>query len=165
MRFPTGYCGAQVKVSAHTGRIYLLRSGFGDGELWPIDTRLTVLDGRTGQVLKDTSVSAELGLHGGGAICAALSLALLTAPGAPLNLRANVNGSTVTLSWTNVGDASGFVLDVGLAPGHTTTSVFIGPASTVTFANIPTGTYYVRVRGGNEFGGGHPSAGIAVVVP
>ena len=56
------------------------------------------------------------------------------------------------------------VQDVGLAPGRTDLSVYLGPDSHTSFAGVPSGTYYLRLRGGNEFGGGRPSAEIVMVV-
>jgi hypothetical protein len=35
----------------------------------------------------------------------------------------------------------------------------------VTFGGVPSGTYYVRVRGANAFGVGRPSADNVVIVP
>ena len=90
---------------------------------------------------------------------------MLTAPGAPRALTAQVSPSLLSLHWTNVGAASGFVLEVGFAPGRTDVSVFVGSSPNVAFAAVPPGIYYVRVRGGNEFGGGRPSDEIRVVVP
>jgi len=57
------------------------------------------------------------------------------------------------------------VLDIGLAPGRTDLSVLLGPDSRASFAAVPPGVYYLRLRGGNEFGGGRPSSEIRVVVP
>ena len=71
----------------------------------------------------------------------------------------------VALEWTNVGGASRFVLEVGAAPGRTDLSVVVGPDSQASFSGVPPGTYYLRVRGANAFGGGHPSNEIRVVIP
>jgi hypothetical protein len=57
------------------------------------------------------------------------------------------------------------VLDVGFSPGRTDLQVYLGPDSHTAFANVPSGTYSLRLRGGNEFGGGRPSAELKVVVP
>jgi hypothetical protein len=53
---------------------------------------------------------------------------------------------------------------VGLAPGRTDLSVFMGWEPNATFFDVPPGTYYLRVRGGNLIGGGQPSAEIVVRV-
>ena len=52
-----------------------------------------------------------------------------------------------------------------VAPGRTDLSVYLGPDSHTAFAGVPSGTYYLRLRGGNEFGGGRPSQEIRLVVP
>ncbi|MCC6990770.1 MAG: fibronectin type III domain-containing protein, partial [Acidobacteria bacterium] len=87
------------------------------------------------------------------------------APGAPRNLVASVSGHDVSLTWRNVGDATAFVVDVGLAPGRTDVSVYHDGGTAATFTGVPSGTYFVRVRGGNTFGGGRPSNEAVVVVP
>ena len=38
-------------------------------------------------------------------------------------------------------------------------------STTATVAGVPPGRFYVRVRGGNAFGGGRPSAEAVVTVP
>lgn len=165
-RVVTGFCGAIIRVSPHTGRVYLLRNTDGGGGYYgAIDTRLTVFDGGTGQMLADRSVTDDLGLSKDRPVCGQMSLALLTAPGAPGDLMARVEGSTVSLSWLNVGGASTFVLEAGFAPNRTALAVTLGPEGTATFTDVPAGTYYVRVRGGNKFGGGRPSSELTVVVP
>jgi len=89
----------------------------------------------------------------------------VTAPGPPRHLQAEVTVHAVALNWTNVGAASQFVVDIGLAPGRTEPSVFIGGGDPrASFSDVPPGTYYVRVRGGNLMGGGRPSQEIAVTV-
>ena len=57
-----------------------------------------------------------------------------------------------------------FVLDVGFAPGRTDLSLFLGPEPFARFSGVPPGTYYLRLRGGNEVGGGRPSDEVAVRV-
>ena len=57
------------------------------------------------------------------------------------------------------------MLDAGLAPGRTDLQVRLGADPRVTFAGVPSGVYYLRVRGGNEFGGGRPSDELRLVVP
>lgn len=92
-------------------------------------------------------------------------VAVLSPPGRPRNVTAVAAGSDVTLSWTNVGGASGFVLEVGFAAGRTDLQFHLGPESRLTVSGVPPGAYYLRVRGGNEFGGGRPSDEIRLAVP
>ena len=142
-----------LAISPHTLRVYLL-SGYGGRFADPL---LSVLDWTTGVL------AGEARQVPAAANCDAL--ALLTAPGAPRRVAAIVTGRDVALSWQNVGGASGFVLDIGFSPGRTVAQVYLGPQSYASFANVPAGTYYLRLRGGNEFGGGRPSQEIRVVVP
>lgn len=93
------------------------------------------------------------------------SLTVLSAPGPPRDVAATVNGSDLTLTWTNVGSASGFVLDVGFASGRTDLQIHVGADTTFRAPNVPPGTYYLRLRGGNEMGGGRASREVRVVVP
>jgi hypothetical protein len=78
---------------------------------------------------------------------------------------AAVQGRDVTVRWTNVGAASAFLLDVGLAPGQTVVTVPVTALTRAAFAAVPAGTYYVRIRGTNAFGTSRPSPDIRIVVP
>lgn len=154
-----GQCGVHVRVSAHTGRIYVLDGG-GDSTTGLTPHRFQVYSPASGQWL-----NVDIGRTAGLSPRTCTTLTLLTAPGPPRNLRATVSGRDVALRWQNLGAASHFVLDVGFAPGRTDASVFLGPDSHATIANVPAGTYYLRLRGGSEFGGGRASSEIQLVVP
>jgi hypothetical protein len=143
----------QLAISPHTGRVYLSTM---EHDSTPIVSSLTAFNSTTYQVLVP-AVPRSTGSCG--------PLTLLTAPGAPRSVQAVVAGRTVTLTWTNVGAASGFAVDVGFAPGRTDLSMLLGPEAMATFTDVPHGTYYLRLRGGNAFGGGNPSREIAVTVP
>ncbi|MCC7123709.1 MAG: fibronectin type III domain-containing protein, partial [Acidobacteria bacterium] len=93
-------------------------------------------------------------------------MALLPPPGAPRHVRAQASGHNVTVNWTNIGAASEFVIDIGLSAGRTDLSVAVtGGNAHTAFANVPSGTYCVRVRGRNVIGTGRTSQQIAVTVP
>src|SRR5690606_16484409 len=94
----------------------------------------------------------------------ACAIQLLTAPGAPRNVQANVSGRDLTLTCTNIGAASHFCLDTAFAPGHTNSSRPLGPAASAPVAGVPPGAYALRLRGGNLHGGGRPSTEIAVTI-
>jgi hypothetical protein len=159
-----GYCPPQVTVSAHSGRGYLLHNTGSAGKYYgPIFTDLLAFDAGTLRVLARRDITAPFGFNSDS--CGGLRLNLATAPGPPRNLTGTVAGGAVTLTWTNVGDASNFVLDAGIAPGRTDVTFGIGAASPVTFANAPPGAYYLRVRGTNAFGVSRPSNEVAVTVP
>jgi hypothetical protein len=151
-----GNC-ANLVISPHTGRLYLGEWDDYLGGGGPV--RLRVLDAATYASLAPAVVPG----YSKDNDCP--YMAVLTAPGAPKDLTATVLGSEVTLTWTNVGGASGFVLDVGFAPGRSDLQVPLGPDARVTFPNVPSGTYFLRLRGGNESGGGHPSPEITFTVP
>lgn len=93
------------------------------------------------------------------------SVMLWSAPAPPPGLSATVTGRDVTLSWIPADYAAGYVLDAGVAPSRTDLTVPLGDVTQVSFANVPPGTYYLRVRGGNRMGGGRPSNEVRVVVP
>jgi hypothetical protein len=57
-----------------------------------------------------------------------------------------------------------FGQDLGFAPGRTDLRVFLGPDARTTFSGVPPGTYYLRLRGGNDIGGGRASAETVLVV-
>jgi hypothetical protein len=68
-------------------------------------------------------------------------------PSAPVNLIGLVNGSDVMLAWKNTfggGPPSSVILSVR---GAATLEEEIGLTETFSFANVPPGTYTVRVRG------------------
>lgn len=151
--FVGGRCHT-LAVSPHTGRLYLHRMDYYYGPAW---STLSAFDSTNYRRLEEDVIRFT------GSTCD--PLVLLTAPGPPRGLRASVAGATVSLAWTNIGGASGFVLEVGLATGRTDLATSHGPEPSATFANVPPGVYYVRVRGANEFGGGRPSRELQVVVP
>ena len=152
--------GPVVRTSAHTGRVYVLNEG-GHYMSQRYDQELRVFDTRTGERSGPANVTRNLSL----AWECEQRFDLYTAPGAPNNLRAAVSGRDLTLAWENIGAASGFILEAGFAPGRPALSVHLGPDSTGSFANVPPGTYYVRLRGFNEFGGGRPSNEIRLDIP
>jgi len=153
---PLNSC-TNVVVSPHTGRLYVGRwtDYLGGGGAFYFQA----LDAITyASLTPNVTVGGSKDNN-----CA--FLAVLTAPGAPRDLAAAVAGSSVTVSWTNVGGASDFVLAAGSAPGRTDLSAVIGAEPFAGFTGVPPGTYYVRVRGVNEAGGGRTSAEMKVVVP
>lgn len=155
---------SNVATSPHTGRLYLARFNMlsvchlcGGGTA---NVTLEALDATTyaslgGAVTPPTVFNWE---H-------TCSLTVVSAPGPPRDVAATVNGSDLALSWTNVGGASGFVLDVGFGSGRTDLRIDLGPDPSFHAVAVPPGAYYLRIRGGNELGGGRASSEIRVVVP
>lgn len=144
-----------ISVSSATGRLYARgldgqSAGYGDAYT-------AAFDGGTYAQL--TPVVHTQGFGGPPRIT------VLSPPGAPRDLAAVVLGRDVTLTWTNVGFASAFLLDIGVAPGQTALTVPLSWQSQAAVGAVPPGTYYVRLRGANVFGAGRPSAELRVVVP
>jgi predicted phage tail protein len=85
---------------------------------------------------------------------------------APLNLTGNVVGTTVQLTWTATAGASGYILEAGSASGLADLANFATGSALTTFTatNVPSGTYYVRVRAVDSSGAGPASNQIVVVV-
>lgn len=144
-----------ITVSAATGRLYARgldgqSAGYGDAYTAAFDS---------GTYAPLTPLVHTQGFGGPPRIT------VLSPPGAPRDVAAAVQGHGVALTWTNVGAASAFLLDVGLAPGQTTLTVPVTAQAQAAFAGVPAGVYYVRIRGTNAFGVSRPSADIRIVVP
>jgi predicted phage tail protein len=103
---------------------------------------------------------------GGGAACGPLQETRIgtrsctdtnpTAPHAPVNMRASVSGSRVTLSWNRAatgGAPAGYRLYVGTLPGSSNmlNGLNVGNTTTVS-GDLPRGAYYARVRAYNGVG-------------
>ena len=87
----------------------------------------------------------------------------------PQNLTANVDGQTVTLAWTPPAAATtiaGYQLEAGSAPGLANLAIVAAaPTQTaLSFAGVPEGTYYVRVRTLGASGTSDASNEIVVIV-
>lgn len=144
-----------LAVSPATGRLYvrgLFPQSAGFGEAYT-----SVFDSRTFAQLTPTVYSQGFG--------GPPRVTVLSPPGTPRDVAAVVSGRDVTLTWTNVGAASSFLLDVGVAPGHAVLTIPLSWQSQAAFGAVPPGTYYVRLRGSNVFGVGRPSAEARIVVP
>lgn len=90
-------------------------------------------------------------------------------PNAPSALSASASLSTVNLSWTpstSGGPASRYLLDAGTASGlyNIGTILLNSAATTAAVGNVPTGTYFVRVRAQNAAGTSGPSPEAQVTV-
>jgi len=149
------FTATALAVSPATGRLYV-RGLFGQSAGYG-DAYTTAFDSRTYVPLTPTVHTQGFG---GGP-----RLTVLSPPGAPRDVAAVVTGGDVTLTWTNVGAASAFFLDVGTAPGQTALTISLPWPSRAAFATVPPGVYYLRLRGANAFGTGRPSPEVRVVVP
>lgn len=85
------------------------------------------------------------------------------APGAPSNLAASGDGSTVSLTWSApAGQVSGYVIEAGSAPGSSDVGTLNVGAATAFGTTAAPGVYYVRVRAVNAQGASGPSNEIVV---
>jgi len=88
-------------------------------------------------------------------------------PQTPTGLVASVTGRTVTFGWNPAvagGLASGYQIEAGVTPGGVIAVLPTG-ATTLSVANAPSGTFYVRVRAVNATGASAPTADITVAIP
>lgn len=89
----------------------------------------------------------------------------------PTNVQVTWSGTTATFSWAQVaGDTAedmptGYVLEAGSAPGLSdVATVNVGNVSSFR-ADVPAGTYYVRLRAVNPLGDSDPSEEVEVRAP
>jgi hypothetical protein len=80
-----------------------------------------------------------------------VSVGTTTPVAPPANLGASVAGSQVTLSWSPGGDgampAVQYVLEVGFRPGASDLLLPVAERTSIRVDGVPSGVYYVRVRG------------------
>lgn len=128
------------------------------------DLRFEVRNPETGLLQRNLDVSRDWSGTPAGSVCAA-QLALMSPPAAP-TVAASVQGAQVTLTWTDIADATHYDLEAGSAPGLANLLTSAGHAPTsLTVDGVPPGTYYVRVRAINWVGRSLPSQEVQVVVP
>jgi predicted phage tail protein len=117
--------------------------------------------------------NAAFGVTGCPTHVATVRLASVTAaalaPGAPTGFTATASGSVVTLTWTapTAGDPpTSYAIEAGSAAGQTNIANFDTGSTATTLAvfNVPSGTYFVRVRAVNSGGASAPSNEFQLVV-
>jgi glucose/arabinose dehydrogenase len=85
-------------------------------------------------------------------------------PAPPANLAANVQGSSVTITWDAASGATSYVVEAGTGPGSSNVGAFQVAGTTLAAAGVPTGGYYVRVRARNANGTGAATADLPIAV-
>jgi hypothetical protein len=145
-------------ASGFGGSSLYMRLDNSDNILGCLESRMEVVDTKTANAIAHIRLSS-LGIEP----CSWLSS--LGRPESPRNLRSNISGRSVTLTWDPPPDIGDYEIEAGSAPGLRNIGVFrTGGKSFATFADVPAGTYYVRVRAINELGV-NDSAEISVIVP
>ena len=143
---------------------YVLRSRLTGAGLTDCEVDLDALDSG-GQRRATTRLSGALDGRTPWCVASFTGALVLRNPSPPTDLAAHVSGDVVTLTWQTPGDTTDFAVEVGLAPGTTTTSYPVGDTTIAGASGVPSGVYYVRVRARNEIGTSRPSADLRVVVP
>jgi hypothetical protein len=87
-----------------------------------------------------------------------------TVPGAPSDLSADVTGSSVSLSWSGVSDASDYLVLIGWTPTSAETLLTNTAASSHSIAEIPAGRHFARVHAHNWCGTSASTPPIAFTV-
>jgi hypothetical protein len=87
-------------------------------------------------------------------------------PDAPVDLAASAAGGNVTITWSAPGGQNGYILEAGFAPGATNAAVLpLGNVTSFAVGGVPSGVYFIRVRGVNAAGAGAASDEVMLVVP
>jgi uncharacterized protein YkwD len=95
-----------------------------------------------------------------------VTVASPSAPGAPSLNPPQVSGATVTLSWSpgNGGAPTGYTLMASTTPGGAPIATVPVAGTSVSFTDVPNGTYHVRVTASNTQGTSAPSAEVTLTV-
>lgn len=88
-------------------------------------------------------------------------------PGVPTLNQPTVNGSTVTLTWTPGGGGSptSYTLTASATPGGASIVTVPLTSTSASFANVPSGIYYLRLSASNAVGTSAATPEVALVVP
>ncbi len=87
-------------------------------------------------------------------------------PPAPTGLTFSRTGRLVSLTWSVPSGLTGLQLEVGSGPGITDVAIFpLDPTSAGVAANVPPGTYYVRLRAINSCGSSLAANELGIEVP
>jgi hypothetical protein len=105
-------------------------------------------------------VSAAGCANGGGSLTSPSPVAVATptvpsscaVPGVPANLSADVNGVSVNLEWSSVGDAADYVVAIGWSPASAETILTNTTDAHHWIETLPAGTHFARVHAHNWCG-------------
>jgi hypothetical protein len=112
------------------------------------------------------AANADLHVTGESFDTSIIDAILLTPPPPPTPLEFTIAGQQVDLQWRDPGDATHFMVEVGTGSGRSDLGILqVGKTTTWGVDGVPAGTYYVRVRAGNDVGPSLPSNEVVVTVP
>jgi DNA-binding beta-propeller fold protein YncE len=145
-----------------SSRAYIA-GGYWRDSIYVVDTATQAV---TGTIAVPVNQAGGTVYGGVGALAAAPPAAV--EPGStPTNLRAaGIVGNRVTLQWSAPSrvSATGYVLEGGLTPGQVVASIPTGSPATAITLDVPSGTFYVRVRALSSAGPTAPSNEIRIAV-
>jgi hypothetical protein len=87
-----------------------------------------------------------------------------TVPDVPSDLSAEVDGASVSLSWSAVDDATDYVVLIGATPASSETVLTNAAEPHHWIESIPVGTHFARVHAHNWCGTSEPSEAITFTV-
>jgi len=96
-----------------------------------------------------------------------MSAAGVALPEAPNTVQAFMLDGLLTMTWLQPprgGPATGYIVEAGSATGLTNIGSVTVPGRSLTFANVPPGFYFLRVRATNAGGASAPSPEVMIVV-
>jgi hypothetical protein len=87
-----------------------------------------------------------------------------TVPGVPANLSADVNGVSVNLEWSSVGDAADYVVAIGWSPASTETLLTSTTDAHHWIETLPKGVHFARVHAHNWCGTSQSSQTVSFTI-
>jgi hypothetical protein len=128
--------------------------------LSPCEAAVSAIHADTGALMRTVNVTGALS-------CAPKEIDVLrvTEPAPPRGLAVAVAGSDVTLTWRSPFGATDYLVEAGSASGVADIATIRTSSAGLSLANVPPGTYYVRVRAANSIGTSGASQEVRVVVP
>jgi hypothetical protein len=152
---------------------YLLVAGTTPGFVMPLASLM--LPGVAGAAIPGvppgTYYARVLALNAGGTSGPSNEVVVTVAapglPGAPMLNAAVVSGNTVSLSWTPGagGPPSSCILTASLTPAGSPLATVAVIGTSMTFVDVPSGVYFLRLAAVGSVGTGPASNEITVVVP
>lgn len=161
--------GASVTLSWTATDGVLLVAGSAPGRSDILSTNLGTAPGITATASPGTYYVRVHGTNACGVGLASSEVVVpVLVPDAPSNLRSSVIGSQLTVTWDAPATGTtplGYVLEAGASSGSTFTRVPLGASPTRFVApNVPSGTYYLRLRATSGPGLGPASNELQVTI-